>query len=317
MENIIKALECAGKILILTHINPDGDAVGSCYAVKKALERIGKQADVVLDSKLGEEFNYFENAVLYTLPQKDYDLVLSVDCGDLKRLGDLAEYYKGETANIDHHYSNIGFGKYNYVDGNAAAAGEIVYELINKMGIPFDREIASGIYVALLTDTGGFMFSNTSPKTHNIIAQMMTCGIDFYDFNNMFMQEKPYKKLKLTAYLTERMEFYHNGKCCVCTVSNEECLKENIKNSDLNGIAALPRSVRGVEVGILITEAEVGKVKVSLRSDKVVDVSEIAAKFGGGGHVRASGITIPGGNLTKIKEQLIKETEKALEENNL
>ncbi|MBQ4109553.1 MAG: bifunctional oligoribonuclease/PAP phosphatase NrnA [Clostridia bacterium] len=317
MENIIKALERAEKILILTHINPDGDAVGSCYAVKKALERAGKQADIVLNSKLGDEFGYFEDSVLYTVPEKDYDLILSVDCGDLKRLGDLGKYYEGETANIDHHYSNDNFGKYNYVDGGAAAAGEIVYDLINKMEIPFDKEIASGIYVALLTDTGGFMFSNTSSKTHNIIAEMMKYGIDFYDFNNMFMQEKTYKKLKITAYCIERMEFYHNGKCCVCVLDNKACKSEKIENSDLNGIAALPRSVRGVEVGALITEAESGKVKVSLRSDKIVDVSQIAAKFGGGGHVRASGITVPGGNLAELKEQLIKEIEIALEENNL
>ena len=197
MESIVNALKSAEKILILTHINPDGDAVGSCYAMKNALEKAGKQADIVLNSKLGEEFYPFEKSVLYEVPQKEYDLVLSIDCGDFKRLGNLGEYYKGETANVDHHYSNDGFGKYNYVDGGAAAAGEIVYDLINKMEIPFDKEIASGIYVALLTDTGGFMFSNTSPKTHRIIAKVMEYGIDFYGFNNLFIQEKTYKKLTI------------------------------------------------------------------------------------------------------------------------
>lgn len=312
-KEIAGKIEKAQNIIILTHINPDGDALGSSAGLKLALCKAGKNATVLLEKEVPQMFYVFGDNFSYGDYKGECDLVISVDCGDKERLGECGKYVDMyETINIDHHISNTLFGNLNYVDSKASAAGEIIHELISYLNIPFDKEIASMLYGAILTDTGGFMFSNTTVRTHNIIAELISHGADFYNLNKKLMIEKDFKRQKVTAQCIDKMEFFNNGKICVVMFDNEFCKKLSMNDEDLNGIAQVPRTVSGVEAGVLISEINEGTVKVSLRSDEIIDVSKVAEKFGGGGHKRASGIRFFGENIENVKQKIISELEKQL-----
>jgi len=307
-KEVADILKEAQKILIFTHLHPDGDALGSTVALKKAMESIGKKADVILERPLSPVFQCFgDEFILRDNLSDEYDLKVSLDCGDYDRLGKIKDLFSGKTVNIDHHSSNTFFAEINYVDGESAATGEIVFSLIKYMGIDITKEIADAIYGAILTDTGGFMFSNTGAKSHIVAAELIEKGADYYALNKKLMQEKEYHRHLITAHCIENMEFYKDGKVCVSVFTNETASEIGMTLDDTNGLSAVPRTVKGVEVGVLITEIVKGTVKVSLRSDSIVNVSEIAAKFGGGGHIRASGITLKDKDINTVKEELIKE----------
>lgn len=311
-SEVLKKISDKHKILILTHINPDGDALGSASAFKFLMEELGKEAVVLLEKEIPESLKIFGDYFEYELKEFDYDLVVSLDTGDLERLGTCKEYFKGETLNIDHHKSNGYFADVNFVDPSCSATAEIVYRLADALGIVPDKKTADAIYGGILTDTGGFMFSNTTEETHKIAGKLISLGASFYNLNKKLMLEKDYKRQYLSAKCIENMEFYENGKICVVTVSNEYANSNDIKEEDLNGLAQVPRTVSGVEVGVLISEINKGTVKVSLRSDEYVDVSKIAEKFGGGGHIRASGIRISNSGIDNVKENILKEIIKEL-----
>lgn len=312
-KEIFKSFKKAQKILIFTHVHPDGDAIGSTLALKKALESMGKTADIVLERPLSVIFECFgDNFITKEDIRCEYDLKVSLDCGDYDRLGELKDLFKGKTVNIDHHLSNTLFADINYVDDKSAATGEIIYDLIKYMKVKITNEIADGLYGAILTDTGGFMFSNTTVKTHNIAAELIAKGADYYNLNKKLIQEKDYHRHLITAKCIENMEFYEDGKIAVSVFSNDMANSYEMKTDDTNGLSAVPRTVKGVEVGVLITEIKKGTVKVSLRSDSIVDVSQIAAKFGGGGHKRASGITLMEKDINILKTELLDEIKKHL-----
>ena len=310
---VFKAIKEAEKILIFTHLHPDGDALGSTVAFKKAVEQMGKVADIILEKPRSDMFECFgNNFILREELDKEYDLKVSLDCGDKERLGEIKDLFCGNTLSIDHHASNTYFADVNFVDSESAATGEIVYKLLKYLNIDFTSEIAGALYGAILTDTGGFMFSNTSPETHIMISELMEKGADYYNLNKKLMQEKEYRRHLITARCIENMEFFKDGKICVSVFENDETVKIGMTGDDTSGLSAVTRTVKGVEVGILITEIDKGTVKVSLRSDAYVDVSEIAVKFGGGGHKRASGITFKDKNIKEVKETLVEEISKCL-----
>ena len=312
-KDIAEKIEKAQNIIILTHINPDGDALGSSAGLKLALCKSGKNATVLLEKEVPEMFSVFGKNFSWGEHKGECDLVISVDCGDKERLGECSKYVDMfETVNIDHHISNTLFGNVNYVDSKASAAGEIIYELISYLDIPVDSDIASMLYGAILTDTGGFMFSNTTVRTHKIAAELIGFGADFYNLNKKLMIEKDFKRQKVTAACIEKMEFFKDGKICVVVFDNEFTNKISMKDEELNGIAQVPRTVSGVEAGVLISEINKGTVKVSLRSDEIIDVAEVAEKFGGGGHKRASGIRFFGESTENVKQKIISELEKQL-----
>ena len=313
-EKIAATILKSEKILIVTHINPDGDALGSSAGLKLALEKTGKKATVLLEKEVPGMFEVFGENFSNEAGLEEYDLVISLDCGDKKRLGECEKYVdKYYTINIDHHISNTLFGDENYVDSDASATGEIVYELICFLNIPLDEKIAGVLYGAILTDTGGFMFSNTTVRTHHIAAELIKSGADFYTFNKKLMIEKEYQRQKITAECINRMDFFEDGKICVVMFPNEFCTEISMQDEDLNGIASVPRTVSGVEVGVLISEINKGTVKVSLRSDRIVDVSFVAEKFGGGGHKRASGIRFFYKDINEVKQIIVNELTKQLE----
>jgi phosphoesterase RecJ-like protein len=308
-EQIIDVINKSSKIAVTSHVQPDGDNVGSSLALCLALQKLGKQAMYVIDDNIPEVYRFLKGARevdrLSSLTALDYDLVIAMDCGDMERLGkvrQLAE--KTRLINIDHHISNTRFGEINLVEENASATAEIAYKLIKSMGIFIDRDIAECIYTGIVTDTGMFQYSNTSEETHSITAELIIAGVSPSDIFNKVYQNSPKEKVILMKEALKSLEFYNDDKVSCISISKAQI--DNIAKEDLDteGIVNLGRDIAGVEVSIFLKEKETNVVKVSLRSKSYVDVCVIAKDFGGGGHVRASGCTITG-NLEQAKQQIL------------
>lgn len=308
MNDIINTILKSDTFLITAHISPDGDAVGSSIALGKALKKIDKQVTYYLEEPLPDKLCLFEELKLPSEKLLQYDVGFFLDCSDVGHLYDKSLIYKCKTkVVIDHHSSNIKYGDFNYVDINASATGEIIYELIKLLKIPIDAEIAAGIYTALVTDTGNFKYSNVTSRTHEIASDMYKYNNDLWKLNRKLFDEHPIGKVRLMGKAINNLEFYHNNKIAMIIMTFEDFYNkdlEEIDNSYSEGIINIARDIIGVEIAVLLREYEIDKYKVSFRSNSDINVGEIAVHFGGGGHNKASGCII-NGKLKYVKEQIL------------
>lgn len=307
LESIADAIKKYNTFSIVPHINPDSDAIGSCYAVKYALESMGKSAVVYTTEKLPKhleflhgEYNVFDKA-------EPYDVCICIDCGDIGRVGDRKAFMDTTklSINIDHHYANSCFADMNYVDASACSAGEICYELINLLGVEITKECAFYLYSAMCADTGGFRFSNTTPKALRIAADLLECGIDSAKINKALFDTQSYDQMRLKGEIAKEVTLYAGGLVAVACVTNDMLMRYGINEKEIDNIVDIARSVEGVEIAVSIKEGS-ELIKVSLRSNEYIDVSKIAEKFGGGGHVRASGFVMSE-SFEMAKEKIIDE----------
>ncbi|MGE5629839.1 MAG: DHH family phosphoesterase [Caulobacteraceae bacterium] len=304
---IINKIKESGKIAILSHIMPDGDAVGSSLALYNALRKAGKEARYILDDSIPGTYSFLKNAEMTEKPgeYEKFDLVIALDCGDEERLGACSKYLKDNfVINIDHHISNNEFGSMNMVDSNAAATGEIVYQIIKIMGIEMDKDISECLYTAIVTDTGQFQYSNTTSVTHQIAGDLINNGVDTPVMFERIYQNNSKEKVLLMKIALDSMEFYQNDSICCISLSKEQMASVNAKESDADGLVNLARDIESTEVAVFLKELDKDKVKVGLRSKKVVDVCKVASAFGGGGHVRAAGCTVHG-SLLDVKGKVL------------
>ncbi len=297
LEKIGEVIKTGIHIGILPHIDGDGDCIGSSFALLLALKKLGKNAKVVVEEDIPPVYSFLPGQYTKSdeLSAEDtFDMIICLDSGDEGRIKDRLHLLHNSkvTVNIDHHITNTKFAQHNYVDPDSAATGEIIYDLIRLLGIEIDREIAANLYVAIATDTGGFRYSNTTSRTHHIVANLLQADIDIASINRKVFETVTLSKLKLLSDAANRIELYGDGKIAFIALTREFIKEAGANDDDTDGLASLPRTVEGVEVGILLTEKEPQKVKVSFRSNEYVDVSEIASLFGGGGHMRASGCTL-------------------------
>lgn len=295
--------------LILSHANPDGDTEGCAYGLCGALQRLGKKARIACSDPLSERFSYMEEAV--EKQQFEENCVISVDVADRSLLGDLEEKYgdKIDLA-IDHHISHRPFARRIYVDDSAAAACEIIYDLVKLLGANcLDEKNAKCLYTGIATDTGCFKFGNTTKYTHQKAGELMEYGFDAASLNYLLFDMKTKARIGLERYVFENIEFFAEDKGAAIALSKEILDKVDIE--DVNGISALPRQIQGVEVGIVLKEKDDGW-KVSLRSN-CVNVQEICSHFGGGGHIRAAGCTIKTADAEEAKRLIKEEAAKAIE----
>ncbi len=305
IANIASFLKEAQDITILTHISPDGDALGSSFALCAALEDMGKCAKVVLPEPLPAYFSFMDwQPTLYTADVAT-QTVVALDCGDSKRLGTLETLIdQAETVvMLDHHKAGTPFGDLRFVSPASSATGEIIFDLLAALDVPLTPEIASALYVAISTDTGGFRYSNTTPRTHQIIAKLLELPFDAARINRFLYDCVPYSKLKLTALALDALTFFENGRIGVIAVSLDMLRQSGAVPEDMDGLTDYTRIAQGVEIGILLKEKGPDEVKISLRSNEYADVSAIATSFLGGGHVRASGCVIHA-PLAQAKEQM-------------
>ncbi len=321
MEKICKELNLAelceyikthDDYIILTHISPDGDTLGSAYALALGLLSVGKRAFVVCNDAIPHKYDYFVKAA--ALKSFDYKTIISVDVADAKLLGSLYEKYSDKIElNIDHHISNTRYAKNLYLDSAASATAECIYDILTEMNIEITPLIATALYTGIATDTGCFKYSNVTPKTHLIAAELYKYGIDAAEINRIMFDTKSKNRIELEKMVLETAEFLFNERCLMLTVTSEMQEKSGCEQSDLEGVAAISRSVEGVLCGVSIKQSEPDVYKVSLRTYPPLDASRICATLGGGGHVSAAGCTLEG-SLEKVKAEITAAVGRAFDE---
>ena len=294
-DEIRQAFSGAEKIIISAHTSPDGDAIGSSCGLAKALRLAGKDAWVYLE-EMPEKYLNIPVEGLYRLPEfqdTDCDLFIALACADKARLG-LAEAVFDKaprTVCIDHHGTNEGYGDLNYVDGDAASASELVYDII-KDAFPIDIDAATLIYAGILYDTGGFRHSSTKPSTMHTAGELMAYGIPFSKVYNRMFYTQNFTQTVATAVTINNAKLLHNGDFVFTYITNDDIKRCGSSSSELDGISEYFKRTAGTKVSVFAKEKENGEVRISMRADGEVNVSKIAASFGGGGHVNAAGCTI-------------------------
>ncbi len=292
------------NIEILTHHYPDGDTLGSAYALCLILQSLGKKARVITSGTVARKYDFLKNGV--EIQEFEREFVVSVDVAAPSLLGENQEEYEGIIdLCIDHHGTNSIVAKHSYIDAKAAATGEIIYELSKEMGIGLTRDMASCIYTGISTDTGCFRYSNTTPCTMLVAAELMAVTPSWHEINTEMFEVKTKEKLNLERMVYETLEYSCNGKCALIYTTLEMQEKAGIGDDEMEGLASIPRQIEGVLLGITMREKADGTFKISVRSNKDVSASDFCARFGGGGHKAAAGCTIEG-TLESVKEKLQK-----------
>ncbi|MEG1008982.1 MAG: bifunctional oligoribonuclease/PAP phosphatase NrnA [Clostridia bacterium] len=279
----------SNNIYIVGHVNPDGDSLGSCFAMYFALKKINKNVNVVVKN-YSKSFEFLPNineCVEYV--GDDCDLLITLDCSDIARVD--TDKIDNKILMIDHHKKLNSFGDVCIIDENAPATCEIVYKFLEYMNIKIDVTIGTYIYLGLMTDTGNFSYSSTTKFSYIIASNLIDIGVDFSHICRM-VNIVSEGKLKLTAYVIDNMEIYDGGKIRYSFVDNKTLKSFNVEDIDAEGMANNLRNVYGTEVAVYVRENEDGSFKFSLRSGSKVDVSIIAHKFNGGGHKRAAGFNL-------------------------
>jgi len=321
MNPILQTIKAANRILVTTHTDPDGDAVGSMLAMALALERLGKQTIMYNESPIPAVYQFLPavgRIGRQLEPVDAVDAVVVLDCGDLSRIGSAAHRIRRMAAvlNIDHHVSNNGFGSHCLIDGQACATAEIVYRLIRALEIPLNKAIATCIYTGILTDTGSFRFSNTNAAAFAISQDLMHAGVDPYEVAQRVFGSYSLGRIKLLNLALNSIEISPNGKLSLMTVTRAMLEETRTQQEDVDGLINYARRIEDVRVAALIQEQTNGlttaggcaRLHVSLRSDGSVDVAALAGTFGGGGHRSAAGFQTES-PLANIKSELLKWTE--------
>jgi len=318
MEQIVSHLEKSRDILLVTHTNPDGDAIGSLLSMGLALMELEKRVLLYSQSPIPAVYKFLPcvNRIKQSIKKTDnYDTVVVLDCGDLERIGEAASM-AGQIPfmiNIDHHMTNTGFGDLQLVDTSACATSEIIYRIIKELNVRFDENMAVAIYTGILTDTGSFRTSNTNLAAFTICEEMIKIGVDPYHVAQQVYGTYSLGRIMLLNRALDSIEISQNGKLSVMTLTQEMLLQTNTRPEDADGLINYARRIEDVKVAALIFEQEnsggnarnTSRFHVSLRSDEDVDVASIAASFGGGGHFNASGFNIDS-VLPDIKKTLFR-----------
>lgn len=299
IAKFIKENDC---FAILTHQYPDGDTLGSAYALCGMLQQMGKKAKVLVNGTLPEKFQYLETGI----DKNDFEAVnfVGVDVADRKLLGELEFYADRIKLAIDHHETHRPFAELYYVKADSAANCENIFELGKELGVTFNKAICNALYTGIATDTGCFKYSNVTPKTHIIAAQLMEYGCDSYTINKAMFETVSRKKKALEAFVVGNMEYYHNGEIAFAYTTKEILNRFDISEDQVEGISAIPRTIEGVKVGITLREKDEKTFKISVRTNDGVNAGEICNNFGGGGHAAAAGCAIEG-SLQQVKELLL------------
>jgi len=317
MDQIINHIKEANHILLASHSDPDGDAVGSLLALGIAIGRRGQKTTIYNASPIPAVYRFLpsvERIVRHIKKASTYDLALIMDCGDLPRIGEASTTVSQipVVINIDHHISNTGFGDIQLIDPSACSTAEIVYRLIKALDAPLDKAIATSLYTGILTDTGSFRFSSTNQAAFAISQEMAELGVEPHDVAQHVYGTYSLGRIKLLNLALDSIEISENGKLSIMTVTGAMFAETGTHPEDVDGMINYARRIEDVKVAALIQEQQNGNTNsnshcryhVSLRSDGNVDVAAIAGSFGGGGHASAAGFQIEA-TLTELKSDII------------
>lgn len=306
LDNILEEINKANSIVILTHENPDGDAVGTALALYNALKQYGKNPDIIIPeySKVFEFLPGIDDIKKESNVEK-YDLAISVDCATIKMLNGFANYFESAKMkiDIDHHGTNTMYGDINFVNPVAPACAQILITILDYIGMEITKDIGSCILTGIITDTGGFKYSGVTAETFEFVAWLLNKGVNVSKIYRQVLQVKTKANFELHRIASDRIEFLEDGKIAFTYITEEDEQKVGAQNGDHEGIVEVGRDVEGVEVSIFVRQTEKG-CKVSLRSNDYVNVSDVCLMFGGGGHQKAAGALIQG-SIEQVKEKLL------------
>lgn len=284
-----EVLRGAEDILLLTHQYPDGDTLGSGYALCRALLALGKRARVICADPIPEKYDY----LALEMPDFEPRFICAVDVADPALLGALNETYGSRVdLTVDHHPSNVGYARQLLLKEEYGATAMLVFELIEALGVAPDKAMATALYTGIATDTGCFKYSNTTPLAHRMAASLMELGAPAETINRAMFDIKSRQRVELERLALRDMTFHFGGRCAIMTVTNEMVKKSGAGENDMEGLAPIPRQIEGVWVGILLRQKADGSFKVSLRTGNHANASDICARLGGGGHACAAGCTL-------------------------
>jgi len=321
MNQIIRQLNKSKNVLVVSHANPDGDAIGSLIAMGLCLKAMGKKTTLYNESPIPALYRFLPSveSVVGHISNQNYDTAVILDCGDWQRIGEAVSKVRQipVIVNIDHHTTNTGFGDLQLIDTSACATAEIVYRLIKRLFVSIDDTIASSIYTAILTDTGSFRFSNTNKAAFAICEEMVASGVDPYKIAQHVYGTYSLARIKLLNRALESIEISYNGKLSIMTLTQDMFHETRTQPEDVDGLINYAKRIEDVKVAALIQEHQNGDGEsrafntyhVSLRSGGTVDVAEIASLFGGGGHSSAAGFNIES-TLSDIKSRILNLAEK-------
>ena len=303
LRQIITAIQSRQRFVLVSHARPDGDSIGSELALAFALQALGKQVRVVNSGPAPPHFQSFPGVAdveVATAVDGAFDAVVVLECGSLERteVTGLDRYF---VINIDHHVGNTTYGDLNWIDETAAACGEMVFDIIGGLGVPLSRDMATHVYIAILTDTGAFHHSNITDRTFEICRQAVVAGVSPTDVAGDVYQRSSVGKLKLTGHLLKTMEFVDDGHVAILTVDDEVLRTTGCTTDDIEGLINMPLNARDVSAVVMFKSID-GHVRVSLRSKDDVDVRAVASLHGGGGYRNAAGFSLDGSGANRRRD---------------
>ncbi|MDU6063938.1 MAG: bifunctional oligoribonuclease/PAP phosphatase NrnA [Anaerococcus sp.] len=313
LEKFKNFIDKANSIAISAHINPDGDALGSALGLRKSLELYGKKSEVIKISEVDDYLKFLPQLENYKEPsQKEYDLFIIVDCSEFDRIDKAIEICKKskKVLVIDHHEGGSIKTDLNIIHSDSPASCELVYEIIKRLNLPIDKEIATLLYSGLVTDTNRFLYSNISELTFYTAADLYKIGADFEMIYKNLYQNKEISKLQFENHLLNKVEF--KKPYALVGVSQKTCVDFGVQMGDSESVVNMLRDLKGIEVACLVKEYGENEYKISLRSKDYLDVSEIARNNGGGGHIRASGFTLNADSMDEALNKMRKILEEAI-----
>ncbi|HWP99028.1 MAG TPA: bifunctional oligoribonuclease/PAP phosphatase NrnA [Vicinamibacterales bacterium] len=301
------------RFVLSSHARPDGDSIGSQLALAYALRHLGKQVRIVDSDPPPPHYYDFPGVRDIEIADRvdgDFDAAIVLECSELGRTGvaGLERYF---LINIDHHVGNALYGAINWWDVGAAACGELVFELIKALGVPLSREIATHIYLAILTDTGSFHHSNITARTFEICREVTAAGVDPAEMARRVYDSNSYGKLKLIGALLDTMELEDEGRLAVLRLDHGMLAAAGSTLNDTEGLINLPLTAKEIQAVAFFKALEPGEIRVSLRSKDDIDVRAIAVRHGGGGHRNAAGFSVPG-RLEEVRGPIVREVVEAI-----
>lgn len=313
-QQIVAAIHQRQRFVVSSHARPDGDSIGSQLAFAYAARALGKEVTVVNRDAAPPPLMAFPGVSAITIADAvsgDFDAAVIMECGDLARPG-VAGLERQFLINIDHHPGNTGYGDINWFDSSAAACGEMVFDLVGALGVPLTREIATHIYLAILTDTGSFHYSSISPRTFDICRQTLEAGVDavavarsVYDSNNM-------GRLKLFGAVLSAMQIDPSGRIAIVYLDREMARAAGGTYEDTEGLINLPLTVKEIQAVVFFKQNDGDEYRVSMRSKGEIDIGSVAKSFGGGGHKNAAGCTVTG-PIDVLQKLFLEKIEQAID----
>ena len=314
VEQAAAMLRNADNILILCHKNPDGDTIGCGSALYYALASLGKTAAVLCSDPIPRRLSYTRPRLFRG--EFEPGLVVAVDVAGTQLFGDsglMPSYSRRVDLCIDHHAGNNGYAQYTLLTPEAAAAAELLWEVIEAMGVQLDSQMADCLYTGLATDTGCFRFANTKAKTHRVAARLMEAGARVEELNTLLFATKTRGQMEAERIARSHREYALDGRCALIWLDRDEIEASQADPSDLEELTALPIGIEGVKIGLTFRQQPGGSWRVSIRTANGVDAVAVARRLGGGGHLRASGCELLG-TLDNAKSAVLAEAKAVLDQ---